>query len=108
MASYRFDDEHTPPPATQVTDVAVTRFEHVFEVEPSLMVEHVTQQTFPNWDTLRIVNSRHDHLEWMHRHWADQLISGTEILEQLASEDEPADPGERPGPEQTPSTDRSA
>ncbi|MFI7454740.1 hypothetical protein ACIBQX_45215 [Nonomuraea sp. NPDC049714] len=73
----------SPPPAQRVSDVAITRFEHVYEVEPGLMAEHVTQQTFPNWDTLRLVRSRADHLAWMHRHFADTVISGEELLRDL-------------------------
>ena len=59
-----------PARAERVRDVAVTTFEHVFEVDPRLMEQWVLQQTFPNWDTLRIMNSRGDHLDWMHRHFA--------------------------------------
>ncbi|MGP3961215.1 hypothetical protein ACTWPT_34970 [Nonomuraea sp. 3N208] len=80
---YRYQEEMSPPPVQRVTDVAITRFEHVFEVEPGLMAEHVTQQAFPNWDTLRLVRSRADHLAWMHRHFADKVISGEELLDDL-------------------------
>jgi hypothetical protein len=80
---YRYQEEMSPPPPQRVTDVAITRFEHVFEVEPGLMTDHVTQQTFPNWDTLRLVRSRADHLAWMHRHFADKVISGEELLHDL-------------------------
>jgi hypothetical protein len=80
---YRYQEEMSPPPAQRVSDVAITRFEHVYEVEPGLMAEHVTQQTFPNWDTLRLVRSRADHLAWMHRHFADTVISGEELLRDL-------------------------
>lgn len=83
---YRYQDNATPPEAKQVTDVAISRFEHVFEVDPGLMVEHVNQQTFPNWETLRIVQSRHDHLQWMHDHWAHTVISGEEVLRSLDEE----------------------
>jgi len=87
---YRYSEQSTPPEATQVTDVAITRFEHVFEVEPDLMVAHVDQQTFPNWDTLRIVHSRAAHLDWMHRHWAGKVLSGAEILAELDGETLPS------------------
>jgi hypothetical protein len=97
MPAYRYGDEHTPPPALQVTAVAITRFEHVFEVDPSLMADNVTQQTFPNWDTLRIVRSRHDHLEWMHRHWADAVVSGQAILHEITSESLPSETPPHPG-----------
>ena len=83
MATYRYSEQYEPPEATRVTDVAVSRFEDVYEVDPGLMTEHVSQQTFPNWDTLRNVASRHDHLDWMHRHWAGRVVSGEEILRGL-------------------------
>ncbi|MFD1935044.1 MULTISPECIES: hypothetical protein [Nonomuraea] len=81
--SYRYHDEMTPPPPERASEVAVTRFEHVYEVDPALMTEHVTQQTFPNWDTLRLARSRADHLAWMHRHFAHKVISGEELLDDL-------------------------
>lgn len=81
MRVFRHGEERTPPPATQVTDVAITRFEHIYEVDPKLMADHVRQQAFPNWDTQRIAGSRHDHLDWMHRHWAGVVISGEELLD---------------------------
>ena len=62
-APYRFAEQHTPPPAERVSEVAQTTFEHVYEVDPRLMQGHVLQQVFPNWDTLRIMRSRHDHLD---------------------------------------------
>jgi hypothetical protein len=81
MIGFRAREQRTPPDAKRVTDVAITRFDHVFEVEPQLMREHVPQQQIPNWDTLRIVQGRHDHLEWMHRHWARVVVSGEQVLE---------------------------
>ena len=81
--TYRYSEQAEPPEATPVTEVAITRFEHIYEVDPRLMVEHVNQQTFPNWDTLRIVHSRHDHLQWMHDHWADSVISGEQMLAEI-------------------------
>lgn len=86
MNGYRYHDEHTPPPARQVTDVAVERFEHIFEVDPKLMTVHVAQQLFPNWDTLRIAASRGDHLDWMHRHWAYEVVSAQELLDEVEAE----------------------
>jgi hypothetical protein len=82
MSPYRREDETTPPPPQQMSDVAVMRFEHIFEVDPALMTEHVRQQAFPNWDTQRIAASRHDHLDWMHRHWATVVVSGEELLDE--------------------------
>ena len=86
MSGYRYDEQHEPPPARQVSDVAVERFEHIFEVDPKLMTVHVAQQLFPNWDTLRIAAGRGDHLEWMHRHWAGTVLSGQELLDEIERE----------------------
>ncbi|GAA3735026.1 hypothetical protein HDA32_003939 [Spinactinospora alkalitolerans] len=94
--AYRRAEQHAPPPAERATDVAITRFEHAFEVDPRLMERWVLQQEFPNWDTLRIMNGRHDHLEWMHRHFARTVVSGAEILAEVEDASEargPGDPG---------------
>jgi hypothetical protein len=69
-----------PPEPTRVTDTVVTRYEHVYEVDPALMTEHIQQQDLPVWDTQRIVASRWEHLDWMHRHWADSVVSAEELL----------------------------
>jgi len=82
VSPFRRADETTPPPPRQMSDVAIMRFEHIFEVDPKLMTEHVRQQAFPNWDTQRIAASRHDHLDWMHRHWATVVVSGEELLDE--------------------------
>jgi len=81
-----------PPEPRPVTDTVVMRFEHVYEVEPSLMQEHIQQHEFPAWETRRIVNSRWEHLDWMHAHWADSVVSAEELLgesERQASRPEP-------------------
>ena len=83
---FRHHDESTPPPPEPVSEVAITRFEHVFEVDPRLMERWVLQQKFPNWDTLRIMNSRHDHLDWIHRHFAERVVRGSELLAELEDE----------------------
>ena len=82
MSPFRRSEQETPPPPRQMSDVAIMRFEHIFEVDPALMDEHVRQQEFPNWDTQRIAASRHDHLDWMHRHWATVVVSGEELLDE--------------------------
>jgi hypothetical protein len=82
MSPFRRADQQEPPPARRMSDVAIMRFEHIFEVDPRLMQEHVRQQDFPNWDTQRIAASRLDHLDWMHRHWADAVVSGEELLDE--------------------------
>jgi hypothetical protein len=83
---FRHEEQMTPPPPERVSEVAITRFEHVFEVDPRLMERWVLQQQFPNWDTLRIMHSRHDHLDWMHRHFADRVVHGSEILATIDDE----------------------
>lgn len=89
MIGYRYAEQFEPPEPKRVTDVAVTTFEHVYEVDPRLMERWVLQQTFPNWDTLRIMNSRHDHLDWMHAHFAEKVVAGSTILELLDDEEQP-------------------
>jgi hypothetical protein len=85
-AAFRYAEQYTPPPAVAASEVAQTTFEHVFEVDPRLMERHVLQQVFPNWDTLRIMRSRHDHLAWMHQHFADKVITGSELLAEVTDE----------------------
>ena len=85
-APYRFAEQYTPPPPVQASEVAQTTFEHVYEVDPRLMQVHVLQQVFPNWDTLRIMRSRHDHLAWMHKHFADKVVTGSDILAEVEAE----------------------
>jgi hypothetical protein len=79
MSWFRNGEQMTPPPPHRVSDVAITRFPHIYEVDPKLMTEYVHQQRFPNWDMQRIAASRHDHLAWMHRHWASVTVSGDEL-----------------------------
>jgi hypothetical protein len=35
----------------------------------------VEQQEMPAWDTMRIVDSRWEHLAWMHDHWKDAVLT---------------------------------
>jgi hypothetical protein len=76
-----------PPAAEPVADGVVMRLEHVFEVDPALMTEHVHQQELPNWDVQRIVDSRWEHLAWMHDHFADSVVSGEELLAEIEAEE---------------------
>ena len=85
MISFRLAKER-PPEAQRINDTVVQRFDHVFEIDPELMTEHIHQQDFPAWDTRRIVDSRWDHLDWMYDHFADAVISGEELLEELEAE----------------------
>ena len=71
-----------PPDPQRINETVVMRLEHVFEVDPALMTEHVRQQDMPVWDTQRIVADRWEYLAWMHDHWADTVVSGEELLEE--------------------------
>ncbi len=84
--SYRHGEEQPPDRWPRVTDQAVQRIDGLFEVNPAFMTEHVTQQVMPLWDIRRIVAGRHDHLEWMHRHWAATTISAASLLEEIDRE----------------------
>ena len=93
-APYRFAEQHTPPAPQRASEVAQTTFEHVYEVDPRLMQDHVLQQVFPNWDTLRIMRSRADHLAWMHRHFASTVVAGSAILAEVEAEGDMRNPQE--------------
>lgn len=80
---FRYAEQYAPPEPARASEVAVTTFEHVYEVDPRLMERWVLQQTFPNWDSLRLMNSRHDHLDWMHRHFASSVVTGSELLAEV-------------------------
>jgi len=69
-----------PPDARRVTAEVVMRFDHVYEVDPAKMTI-IEQQQMPAWDTLRIVDSRWEHLAWMHAHWADGVLTAADIGE---------------------------
>ena len=73
MLGFRLSAQH-PPDARRVTDVVVTRFEHVYEVDPVLMTEHLHQQEMPNWDFERIVAARWDHIRDLHTQFADSIV----------------------------------
>jgi hypothetical protein len=75
-----------PPDAQQVAEGVIMRFDHIYEVDPALMKAHTPQQEIPAWDTLRIVASRWEHLAWMHDHFADSVLSGEELLEEIERE----------------------
>jgi hypothetical protein len=77
----------TPPDAQRVTDIVVMRHEHVYEVDPALMAEHVHQQDIPAWDTHRMVDARLEYLYWVQDHWADERISGQELLAEIEAEE---------------------
>jgi hypothetical protein len=84
MLGFRLSDQK-PPEAKRVTEVVVMRLDHVYEVDPALMTEHVRQQDLPNWEIERIVESRLEHLAWMQDHFADSVLSGEELLAEIES-----------------------
>lgn len=85
MLEFRLSAQR-PPEAKRVTDAVIMRFDHVYEIDPALMTEHTPQQGLPAWDTLRIVESRWEHVAWMHDHFADSVVSGEELLQEIEAE----------------------
>ena len=81
MTIFRLGDQ-TPPAPQRITDDVVMRFEHVYEVDPDLM-QITPQQDMPSWDTHRIVAARWDHLDWMHDHFADEVLLAGEESETM-------------------------
>jgi hypothetical protein len=81
MSIFRLGEQQPPEPR-RVTDTVVMRFDHVYEVDPALM-ELTGQQAMPAWDTHRIVDSRTEHLDWMHKHFADDVLLAGEESETL-------------------------
>lgn len=71
-------DEQQPPQARRITDGVIQRLEHVYEVDPDLMGTHFKQQQMPVWDTERIIENRWEHLNWMHFHFADEVLTAGE------------------------------
>ena len=69
-----------PPDARRITDGVIQRFDHVYEVDPAKMTI-IEQQAMPAWDTLRIVDSRWEHLAWMHDHWSDEVLTAEALDE---------------------------
>jgi len=72
MSIFRLGEQQPPAPR-RINDDVVMRFEHVYEVDPGLM-QITPQQNMPAWDTQRIVAARWDHLDWMHDHFADEVL----------------------------------
>jgi hypothetical protein len=81
MSIWRLGDQQ-PPEAKRINDTVVERFEHVYEVDPDLM-QITPQQAMPAWDTQRIVAARWDHLDWMHNHFADEVLLAGEDSETM-------------------------
>ncbi len=80
MIGFRLSAQR-PPEARRINNDVIMRFDHVYEVAPEKM-QTFPQQDIPAWDTLRIVASRWDHLDWMHDHWADSVLGVDELEEE--------------------------
>lgn len=65
--------EQKPPPPKKVANDVVERFDGILEVDPSLMTKF-QQQRMPAWDTKRIGAARWDHLDAIHREFADEVL----------------------------------
>ena len=65
--------EQAAPEPRRVSHQVVMRFDHVFEVDPALMARF-PQQKMPAWDTKRIVAARWEHLDDVHRQFADGKV----------------------------------
>jgi len=74
------------PEARRVTETVISRYDHVLEVDPALMQEHVRQQEMAEWDFRRIGADRWEHIAWMHDHFADAVVSGEELLAEIDAE----------------------
>ena len=86
MSIFRLGEQRPPEPRP-VAGGVVMRFEHVYEVDPALMAV-TPQQDLPAWDTRRIVEARLDHLDWMHEHFADDVLLAGEESETMPPAEE--------------------
>ena len=84
MTIFRLGDQRPPEPR-RINDVVIERLEHQYEVDPDLM-QVTPQQNMPAWDTQRIVAARWDHLDWMHNHFADEVLLAGEESETMPEE----------------------
>ena len=41
------------------------------------------------------MNSRSDHLEWMHRHFAHKVVTGSELLAEVDAEEQTTQSGDQ-------------
>jgi hypothetical protein len=81
MSIFRLGDQRPPEPQ-RITDDVVMRLDHQYEVDPRLM-QVTPQQEMPVWDSKRIFAARWDHLEWMHAHFADEVLLAGEESETM-------------------------
>ncbi len=95
MPAFVYKQQYVRPKATRVSDGVIMRLDHVYEVDPDRMGAHFRQENMPTWDTLRIVESRNEHLQWMHEHFADEtLVAGLDSELELG----PGQPSGEPYP----------
>ena len=73
MFGFRLRAEQPPEPKP-VADGVVMRLDDVYEIDPDKM-RIIRQQNMLVSESLRIVDSRWEHLAWMHDHWADHVLS---------------------------------
>jgi hypothetical protein len=79
MRKFVYKQQYSRPEARRISDGVIMRLANVYEVDPDLMGTHFKQQNMPRWDTERIVESRTDHLNWMHDHFSfETLVAGEE------------------------------
>jgi hypothetical protein len=77
MRKFVYKQQYARPEARRISDGVIMRIDDVYEVDPDLMGTHFKQQNMPLWDTERIVESRNDHLDWMHSHFSyETLVAG--------------------------------
>ena len=77
MRKFVYKQQYVRPEARRISDGVIMRIDHVYEVDPDIMGTHFKQQEMPLWDTERIVESRDDHLQWMHDHFSNEtLVAG--------------------------------
>jgi hypothetical protein len=81
MTIWRLGDQRPPEPK-RITDTVIERLEHQYEVDPDLM-QITPQQDMPVWDSRRIFESRWEHLDWMHNHFADEVLLAGEESETM-------------------------
>ena len=74
--------EQTPPEPRPIADGVIERLEHQYEVDPALM-QVTPQQPMPVWDSRRLFEARWDHLDWMHTHFADEVLLAGEESETM-------------------------
>jgi hypothetical protein len=89
MSIFRLGDQRPPAPRRISNDV-VMRFDDIYEVAPEKM-QVFPQQELPAWDTKRIGDGRWDHLDWMHDHFADAVLSTGLESETMPPEEMPSE-----------------